>query len=122
MDCLSFVMADGGNVGAGGRESPWRKTALHCPGVLLKLGCHCLSAHCHLQHSSQERLMKISTTLLWLPFCTDACMPWWRSCDQGNIFCHPFGILIVACFDSLWKSWHLVPHSSTIETPGGCES
>ena len=41
---------------------------LRCPGVLLRLVPPCLSIHfdrCQ-QHSSQERPMKVLTTLLWL--------------------------------------------------------
>lgn len=46
-----------------------RKTAashLHCPGVLLGLGCHCSSTHfdCHWQHGSQEKPTKILTIVI----------------------------------------------------------
>jgi len=43
-----------------------QQSHLHCPGVLLGLGCHCSSTHfdCHWQHGSQEKPTKILTIVI----------------------------------------------------------
>jgi len=51
------------------RNSPWG-WSYQC--FSLPVGCHCLSTcfDFHWQYNSQERPMKILTTLLWMPLCT----------------------------------------------------
>jgi len=55
-------------------EERQQQSDLHCPGVLLRRGSHCLSVHfhCRQQHSSQERPTKILASLLLSVSCADA--------------------------------------------------
>jgi len=67
-----------------------QQSDLHCPCILLGRDRHCSSAHfhCHQQHSSQERPMKVLASPLLSLSCTDA-YPGGKVVNKVIILWHP---------------------------------
>ena len=78
-------------------EERQQQSDLHCPGVLLRRGSHCLSVHfhCRQQHSSQERPTKILASPLLSVSCTDA-LAGGKVVSEVIILCLPFSIPVMA--------------------------
>ena len=77
--------------------------------LLSSVNCHCFDFGW--QSCSQERPMKILTTLLWLPSCTDACIlkltlvvKLWTTVI---IFCLPSGCHLLAQLEQHVTMWHV---------------
>ena len=117
--------AEGGGKALVFLEERQKQNGLCCPGGLHGLGHHCSSTHFTVVSSKALRKGHEDSGLTSTVVITVVhwCLPGGEVVSEVILLCLPFGIPVMAHFDSLWRSRHPEPPGpSTIEDtrPGWC--